>query len=91
MIAVAATEQRELRHLVLICSAVNAIDHSAMESLQQLAESLKEAGIILHLAEVKGPVMDRLRQSDLLKHLAPGQIFLSTEEAVETLAGKTLL
>lgn len=86
LVAATAAEQPDLRHLVLICSAVNSIDHSALESLEQLAESLREADITLHLAEVKGPTMDRLRRSDLLKHLAPGQVFLSTEEAVETLA-----
>jgi len=46
---------------------------------------LKEAGITLHLAEVKGPVMDHLRQSDFLYHMQPGKIFLSTNDAVKAL------
>ena len=85
VIAEAVAEQPALRHLVLICSAVNVIDHSAVESLEQLAESLAEAGVTLHLTEVSGPVMDRLQRSELLQRLVPGRVFLSTEEAVRAL------
>lgn len=87
-VAEAVAQQPGLRHLVLICSAVNTIDHSALEALEQLAESLKEAGVTVHLAEVKGPVMDRLRQTRLFEHLEPGQVFLSTEEAVAKLTSR---
>jgi sulfate permease, SulP family len=85
VVARAAAEQPRLRHLVLICSAINTIDHSAVESLEALAESLLEAGVTLHLAEVRGPVMDRLLRSDLLERLTPGRVFLSTEDAVRAL------
>ncbi|RFA30152.1 sodium-independent anion transporter [Alkalilimnicola ehrlichii] len=85
LVAETAAERPELQHLVLICSAVNAIDHSAVESLEQLVESLREAGVTLHLAEVKGPVLDRLQRSHLLARLRPGRVFLSAEDAVNTL------
>ena len=39
------------------------------------------AGIQLHLSEVKGPVMDRLRHSDFLSHFG-GQVFISQYEAL---------
>jgi SulP family sulfate permease len=77
----------ELRHVVLIASAVNSIDASALETLEALIEHLRDSGVTLHLAEVKGPVMDRLQRSDLLEKLAPGRVFLSTHEAVRTLGG----
>jgi SulP family sulfate permease len=85
VISSAVIEQPDLKHLVLICSAVNRIDHSALESLEKMTMDLKEAGISLHLAEVKGPVMDHLRQSDFLYHMQPGKIFLSTNDAVKAL------
>jgi len=85
VISSAVIEQPDLKHLVLICSAVNRIDHSALESLEKMTMDLKEAGITLHLAEVKGPVMDHLRQSDFLYHMQPGKIFLSTNDAVKAL------
>ncbi len=74
----------ELEHLVLICSAVNLIDASALESLDAINARLKEAGVTLHLAEVKGPVMDRLKCSDFLDDLT-GRVFLSTYAAWQAL------
>lgn len=76
----------QLEHLVLVCSGINGVDFSALEMLLRLAASLREAGITLHLAEVKGPVMDRLRDTVLMQELRPGRVFLSAHEAVETLA-----
>lgn len=81
----AVADDRRLRHVVLICSAVNLIDASALETLETLASELRDAGVTLHLAEVKGPVMDRLERTGLLDHLAPGRVFLSTHEAMATL------
>ena len=75
----------QLRHVVLMCSAVNAIDLSALESLEALNERLGGMGVQLHLSEVKGPVMDRLRRSSLLRELT-GRVFLSQYEAVMELA-----
>jgi SulP family sulfate permease len=66
--------------LVLVLSAVNAIDTSALFGLLDLNAELKRRGVRLHLAEVKGPVMDRLKQSTLLERLN-GQVFLSTANA----------
>ncbi|MDQ1901927.1 MULTISPECIES: SulP family inorganic anion transporter [unclassified Paracoccus (in: a-proteobacteria)] len=75
----------QLRHVVLNCAAVNSIDASALESLELVMHRLSDAGIALHLSEVKGPVMDRLERSDFLHHLT-GQVFLSHYHAVEALA-----
>ncbi|MCK9563567.1 MAG: sulfate permease, partial [Bacteroidales bacterium] len=69
-----------IRHLVLMCPAVNLIDASALESLEAISERLRAAGIQLHLSEVKGPVMDQLRRSDFLDRFG-GQIFVSQYEA----------
>lgn len=77
-------ERPELEHLVLMCSAVNEIDASALESLEAINHRLGDAGVKLHLSEVKGPVMDRLQRSDLLKELT-GQVFLSQFDAFEEL------
>ncbi|MEO7495018.1 MAG: SulP family inorganic anion transporter, partial [Massilia sp.] len=65
-----------VRQLVLVLSAVNDIDTTALFALAELNEALRARGIALHLAEVKGPVMDRLRHSDLLPALS-GSVFLS--------------
>ncbi|UYG09620.1 SulP family inorganic anion transporter [Halomonas sp. M4R1S46] len=70
----------ELEHVVLICSAVNLIDASALESLDAINARLKDSRVTLHLAEVKGPVMDQLKKSHFLDALA-GRVFLSTYAA----------
>lgn len=72
-------KQSELKHVILMCSAVNAIDMSALESLKLINERLKLGGIKFHLSEVKGPVMDKLEGTSLLKHLS-GDIFLSQHQ-----------
>ncbi|HWW70995.1 MAG TPA: STAS domain-containing protein, partial [Duganella sp.] len=72
------------RHLVLVMTAVSSIDTTALLALSELNQSLKRRGIGMHLAEVKGPVMDRLRHSDLLRELN-GKLFLSTAMASEHL------
>ncbi len=73
-----------LRHVVLQCSAINDIDASALESLEAIEQRLKDAGIQLHLSEVKGPVMDRLQHTPFLQHLN-GQVFLTHYQAVAAL------
>ena len=72
-------KQSELKHVILMCSAVNAIDMSALESLELINERLRLGGIKFHLSEVKGPVMDKLEGTSLLTHLS-GDIFLSQHQ-----------
>ncbi|MCP3433171.1 SulP family inorganic anion transporter [Stutzerimonas stutzeri] len=71
----------QAEHLVLMCPGVNLIDASALESLEAITARLHAAGIQMHLSEVKGPVMDRLRHSDFLSHFG-GQVFISQYEAL---------
>jgi SulP family sulfate permease len=75
----------ELEHLVLVCSAINFIDASALETLENLIDNLKQVGVNFYLAEVKGPVMDRLSKTDFLDRLGRDRIFLSTHQAMQTL------
>ncbi len=75
----------ELRHVILMCPAINAIDASALHSLEEINHRLKDIGVAFHLSEVKGPVMDRLQRSSFLEHLT-GQVFLSHHQAVTQLA-----
>lgn len=79
-----AAERPDLKHIVLMCPAVNAIDASALESLEAINHRLSEAGVLFHLSEVKGPVMDRLKRADFLQELS-GQVFLSQYDALSTL------
>jgi SulP family sulfate permease len=59
-----------------MCPAVNVVDLSALDALEQINTRLAERDITLHLSEVKGPVMDALKRSEFLTSLT-GHIFLS--------------
>ena len=86
-IAAHVAKRPELRYVILMCSAVNAIDASALESLEEINRRLADAGIGFHLSEVKGPVMDRLNRTEFLEHLN-GRVFLSQHEAVSAVRGQ---
>lgn len=79
----------ELKHVLLQCSAVNDIDASAMESLEAISQRLNDAGIALHLSEIKGPVMDKLHRTDFLQHLS-GQVFLTNYQAIQALTPEVI-
>ena len=80
-------DRDQLKHVILMCSAVNEVDLSALESLEAINQRLADQGITLHLSEVKGPVMDRLKCSHFLDELS-GEVFLSQYDAFVTLTAR---
>ncbi|HRL93082.1 MAG TPA: sulfate permease [Pseudomonas sp.] len=76
----------ETRHLVLVMTAINLIDTTGLYALAELNQSLATRGIKLHLAEVKGPLMDKLKHSDLLLKPLSGQVFISAVSAFDQLS-----
>ncbi|MCL4295295.1 MAG: solute carrier family 26 protein [Anaerolineae bacterium] len=78
-------ERPEVKHLVLSGIAINFIDASALETLAALVEELRSAGVEFHLAEIKGPVMDRLKAIGFVDKIGPDHIHLSTHEAMQVL------
>ena len=85
-----APEGKSVKDVVLMCSAINSIDMSALEALESANRRLKDSGVRLHLSEVKGPVMDALKRSHFLEELT-GSIFLSEFEAMRSLDSSTFL
>jgi SulP family sulfate permease len=77
-------EQPHVRHLLLVCSAVNFIDSSGLEMLRRMNDNLSRMGIRLHMSHVKGPVMDQLKTTDFAKSLT-GEIFFTTDQAMRDL------
>ncbi|PCI70039.1 MAG: sodium-independent anion transporter [Piscirickettsiaceae bacterium] len=71
-----------INHVLLICSSISHIDTSALESLDDIHYRLEKAGIKLHLAEIKGPVMDKLQSSSFISKLGADRIYLSTHQAM---------
>ena len=77
----------DIQHVILMCTAVNEIDLSALEVLESINLRLKDSGIKLHLSEVKGPVMDVLAHTEFIKHLS-GQVFLSHHLGIQKILAK---
>ncbi|MBQ15124.1 MAG: sulfate permease [Gammaproteobacteria bacterium] len=77
-------EKPRLEHVILMCIAINKIDLSALEALEKANKALSELQIKLHLSEVKGPIMDKLRHTDFFRDLS-GNNYLSHNQAVEDL------
>ncbi|MEK9916556.1 MAG: sulfate permease [Betaproteobacteria bacterium] len=75
----------EVKHIIFVFSSVNIIDSSALEVLERMIETTKELDVTIHLSDVKGPVMDKLKTSHLIELLRPGGVYLSANEAAETL------
>lgn len=71
----------DMKHLVLMCPAVNHIDASGLESLEAINHRLRDAGVTLHLSEVKGPVTDRLKRTHFIEELT-GHVYLSQHAAM---------
>lgn len=78
------SDDTNIHDIVLIMTAVNHIDLSAQEMLYAFNQSCIERGQHLHLAEVKGPMMDILKTSPVIENLS-GCIFLSANQAVQSL------
>ena len=82
------TRNPGLTDVVLMCSAVNAIDMSALESLEAIRHHLDDMGVRLHLSEVKGPVMDRLAGTEFIEALK-GRVHLSQHQAMQAISGRS--
>lgn len=80
-------EHRPLNNVVLIMSGVAYVDTSGLDVLDTLERELSAQGIRLHLAEVKGPVMDRLMNTGLIQRLGKDRIHLSAHNAVCAIRG----
>ena len=74
-----------IKHVILICSSANFIDTSGLEMLELLQDSLAEVGVTLHLAEVKGSVMDKLKETEFFANMK-GNVYFSTDIALKDLA-----
>ena len=89
MIYARTDNHEELTDVILMFSAVNRIDATALKILNDINLNLMNSGKKLHLTEVKGPVMDRLRDTEFLKKLT-GKCFLSTHEACQALGAREM-
>ena len=82
------SQHADLKHVIINCSSISDIDLSGLETLKEMNEELLKLNIMLHLSEVKGPVMDRLQRADFLQRLT-GKLYLTHYQAMHELDAKT--
>jgi SulP family sulfate permease len=76
--------QPEMKHFILMCSSMNGIDASGLESLKAINQRLADSGIAFHLSEVKGPIMDSLKKTQFYEEIKD-RIHSSQFEAVSSI------
>jgi len=75
----------KIEKLLLVCSGINFIDGSALDTLERLIQTLDNLGVKLYLSDVKGPVMDGLKRIGFVERLGSDgehRIFLSAAAAM---------
>lgn len=75
-------EKPTAKHVILIGTAINVIDVSALEMLESLVQDLRAIGVELHLAAIKGPVMDKLKAIGFVEAIGADHFHLSTHDAM---------
>lgn len=90
LLAQQISDHPETTDVVLMFPAVNYVDASALASLQAINLRLRDAGVTLHVSEVKGPVNDKLKAVGFYDELS-GDVFLSQYAAMRTLDEETTL
>lgn len=81
----AALQRPQTEHVVLMGTAINHLDASAVDGLFSLNRRLSDAGITLHFSEIKGPVMDQFKLANFAAELT-GKIYLTHYQAISDLA-----
>jgi SulP family sulfate permease len=72
-----------IRGIVIEAGSINQLDSSADSALHEIAEELKEEGIFLYFANVKGPVMEVMKLSGFDSLLGESHFFYDMNDAVE--------
>ena len=74
-----------LKHLLVICSAVNLIDTTGLQMLSRLNAHLKKSKTSLHLSDLKGTLLNKLNQTYFESRIS-GKVFTTANQGMEYLA-----
>ena len=82
------TRRPDLRAIILDMNSINSIDTSAISILGDTFEEFKQDNIMLVMAEIKGPIRDKMYRSGLTNKIGEENFFASIEDAVNYVTGK---
>src|SRR4249919_3948991 len=78
-----ATSPPPVRQIIIAAEPVTSIDVTSADMLTELDQSLREAGIELHFAELKDPVKDKLKRFELFDRFGAGRFHPTVGAAVD--------
>lgn len=82
------SQRKDIIHTIILdMESINSIDTSALQMLEQVINEMKLEHIELLLAEVKGPVRDKLFKSGLVEKLGDQHMFVTIYDAVHHVTG----
>lgn len=81
------SRESKIKAIIVDMESINTIDTSAIHILADIVDELTKQDIFFLLAEVKGPVRDKLHLSGFTKKLGEQYFFVTIENALEYLAG----
>lgn len=76
-------QRPNLKHFILDARAINGLDSSAVHTLEDMLEELRQRDIAFYMVNVKGPVRDKLKQGHLLQKIGEKYILNNVQEAVD--------
>jgi len=72
-----------LRHLLVDSRGINGLDSSGVEMLRGLVDRLRLNGIEMAFCNIKGPVIEVMRNTGLLDKIGTERIFLTEQSALQ--------
>ena len=81
----ARAERPDIQHLLLVGSAINFVDASGAELIEQEARALRAAGGTLYLCNLKPPVRDVLKRGGQLDAIGRENVFATKDEAIRSI------
>ena len=81
VLAAVAAAPTPVRWLVVTAEPVTSVDVTSADMLRELDDELRASGVVLHFAEMKDPVKDKLRRFGLAERFAR-RFFATIDEAV---------
>lgn len=78
----AIAEFDDTEYLILVCSAINTLDGSAIEILVDLIDDFEKGGVQVYIAEMKDRVRKRVDRVAFSERIGQHRFFTTTHEAV---------
>ncbi len=84
-LAAARAQRPGVRHVLLVGSGINFVDAAGADMLAQEALALRDAGVSLHLCNLKTPVRDVLKRSGVVATIGASNLHATKADALRAI------